>query len=408
MRGERRGVPALLAGLGVGLAALCAPMAGAEPLFAHRAWADVVSEAARDEKLIVVYATSQLCPPCRAMEGTTFEDDALAAWLAEHAETVKITRDTMNGAPIDFRSAPQVVVMRGDQELGRAHGIWQPNELIRFFEVAESGVLVDADAAAAELDRRVTEARSIAAGDDADAAVRTAESYVWLWEHERVFDRDRELRPELVEEMAALAARSDDARSRFAMVFDRIGIDAGVTDASGWVSYGREGWLMLGVAVLDGDGDGAVVSWVDRFSEANVAAEIDPWYSFSPLIGHADLLKPLLVKYERWRVLGEAMGSGIDQLRRAERTYLESDQGEDARARLLTELGIQHAAHLAAGNDGDAWMVASIAGSLVSGEESSEAMVRAALRAESVTEAHRNMLPVGHELRPAIDAALGD
>ena len=75
-----------------------------------------LARAETEGKLLLLYYTTTWCAPCRVMEGTTFEDPEVAAWVAEHTVAVKVDGDLSAGRAkrYDERGYPAVVYVDPD------------------------------------------------------------------------------------------------------------------------------------------------------------------------------------------------------------------------------------------------------------------------------------------------------
>lgn len=79
------------------------------------------SLAPADGRVRVVVFSAPQCTPCRQMEREVWSDPEVAAWLRAHADlaTVDMAQDPQRAAAFGVEGVPAVVVMRGEQELGR-------------------------------------------------------------------------------------------------------------------------------------------------------------------------------------------------------------------------------------------------------------------------------------------------
>jgi len=125
------GLTRLLAVLAVlALAAMSCGRAESVPAPVHAPFSDLTYEqglerARVDDRVLLLDFTATWCPPCQAMEETTWPHADVKAWIERKAVALQIDvdREFQLAATLGVRSMPTIVFVNGEgRELGRFVG----------------------------------------------------------------------------------------------------------------------------------------------------------------------------------------------------------------------------------------------------------------------------------------------
>lgn len=92
-----------------------------------------LEKAAADDKLVVLDFTASWCPPCRAMEKSTWPDADVQAWIGREAVAIQVDVDKSPELSRTFRAAniPTIVFLDSTgKERGRFVGYRDPAEFL--------------------------------------------------------------------------------------------------------------------------------------------------------------------------------------------------------------------------------------------------------------------------------------
>ncbi len=264
-------------------------------VFADLSLDDAVARSAAG-KLAVVNVTAAWCGPCKAMDRTTWNDQAVVAWISANAVAISLDADARRADSERLRVAalPTVVVFRGGIEFERRTGyVDGPGMAAWLSGLAEGRRLGDdarqrlADAEASPRTISPAQAHALAAElqsfGDLDSA---AAACVLGWTRAEGSHRDDTLAPI----MSRLARDHAPARARFETLRDRAEAQAPRAASE------RGAWITL--CSLLGDDD-RVLAWVD--DELNRAPAGDSLWAFD------DRLEPILTRARRWAELGRVI-----------------------------------------------------------------------------------------------------
>ena len=164
-------------------------IAGGEA-FTDLAYEQAAARAAEEGRFFLVDATADWCGPCKRMEATTWTDEAVLAWLAEHALAVQVDVDRQPRLAKDLRigAMPTMIIFRDGEEVDRIVGYRDGDGMLTWLEDVEQGKRAidrlrgDVETAdpGAEVETRFSLAKTLSDGRDFDEAL---EQYVWLWEN---------------------------------------------------------------------------------------------------------------------------------------------------------------------------------------------------------------------------------
>lgn len=97
----------------------------AEPtVFSKRGLQNDKAVATARDRLHIVYATADWCPPCQKMKETTWTDDRVERWIEKHAVVSAVDVDESPTAVNSYsvRTLPTLILFDGSTEIGRFSG----------------------------------------------------------------------------------------------------------------------------------------------------------------------------------------------------------------------------------------------------------------------------------------------
>lgn len=125
----------------IALVGACARAADLPPAFS-----DVTLDAAKkqvegSEKVVVIKFTADWCPPCKAMDKTTWRDESVVKWVKEHgvALQVDVDKDQKTAMAYNIEAMPTMVMLRGGKEIARTVGYLKPEQMLSWMEAAATG-----------------------------------------------------------------------------------------------------------------------------------------------------------------------------------------------------------------------------------------------------------------------------
>lgn len=210
----------------------------APPIFSPFAFRHALEVSASGSKLLVVDAMASWCPPCRAMDESTWIDEPLVAWVRQHAIAIQVDADADPGAIATLRveAFPTIVALRGGHEVSRSIGYRTGEQLLDWLITVETGEALSVRLARtldrADLRGRLKLARALFEEGRFDDSTREYES---LWA-EPAMAADRATL--LSRHLDALVATVAPARSRFTEIRD-------AAEARGDEAGARSDWVIL-------------------------------------------------------------------------------------------------------------------------------------------------------------------
>lgn len=177
----------LLAGVVVALV-FCASV-HADDVFTTKSYEDAKADARDAGKLLVLDFTAVWCKPCQMMLQTTWKDDAVVGWVERNAIAVKIDTDKNKDIVQQYQVGPipTIVMVRGDQELGRIVGYKDAEPFAKWLDDAANGRVEELKVPPrpqpgekADMQARLSLARDLINQRKLDDAT---DEFVWLWNH---------------------------------------------------------------------------------------------------------------------------------------------------------------------------------------------------------------------------------
>ena len=131
------------------------------------AFSDVTLDAAKkqvegSEKVVVIKFTADWCPPCKAMDKTTWRDESVVKWVKDHgvALQVDVDKDQKTAQAYNIEAMPTMVMLRGGKEIARTLGYMKPEEMLTWMEAAATGKAADPRKAAKPAGKQAAPERS--------------------------------------------------------------------------------------------------------------------------------------------------------------------------------------------------------------------------------------------------------
>lgn len=381
------------------LAAACAA-AAAPPVFTDQSFEQAKSAAKEQQKLLLVDATADWCPPCKEMDRTTWVDERVEKWLGEQAIAIQVDVDAEPevARELRIRAMPTVIVFKDGAEFDRVVGYRSADELLAWLEDVKAGrTSVDtlraeagAPGAGENVEARLELARSLSQAGKYEEA---AEEYEWLWlnmlQHQPSYSGVRV--SFMASDMKELIAEHPPARDRFLKLRNQT--EARLKqEPRTWDDL--TDWIVLNSVIDDED---ATLAWVDRIKGTDSGKDTLRRVNY--------LIDELLLQRGRWADYGTIQWNPLGTLRQehaqiAMFEQMQDELDEEQRAefrRYATERFVQvagnlHASLLAADREDEAWQVAEEATKLLDDDALAPTLVRTALRAGEARPRHLELL----------------
>jgi thiol-disulfide isomerase/thioredoxin len=381
------------------LAAACASLA-APPVFTDQPFEQARTAAEQQQKLLLVDATADWCPPCKEMDRTTWVDPRVEKWLGERAIAIQVDVDAEPevARELRIRAMPTVIVFKNGAEFDRVVGYRSADQLLSWLEGVEAGrTSLDAlrdeaggRGARENVEARLELARSLSQGGKYEEA---AEAYEWLWlnmlEHQPSYAGVRV--SFMAGDMEALAREHPAARDRFKALRDQT--EARLKqEPRTWDDL--TDWIVLNRVIDDQD---ATLAWVDRIKGTDSGKETLRRVNY--------LVDDLLLDRGRWADYGMIQANPLEALRQehaqiAMFEQMQDDLDDEQKALFrgfATESFIEaaanlHASLLAAEREAEAWDVADEAVRLLDDPALKPTLVRRALQANQPRPRHLELL----------------
>lgn len=307
-KGIRASVLALvLAGLVTGVRADLPPAFSALTLDAAKKQVDGT------DKVVVIKFTAEWCPPCKAMDKTTWRDESVVKWVKDHGVAIQVDvdkeRKTMEAYGI--QAMPTMVMLRGGKEIGRTLGYMKADQMLSWMEATATGKApTAATGTKGTTGAELSPAQMLVSGlrkSVADKKYKESVAIVQeIWSEKFVNDPMRlaGLVPQVREELVTILAGAPEAKS--AIVSIRDGIEQVKDDGT---PKARAGELIdwLGFNSVLGD-DARSLAWIDRTKSDENAAAL-----FS--IGLAEIA-PILIRNGRAAEIAAVAPNATDELQR--------------------------------------------------------------------------------------------
>lgn len=255
-------------------------------LFSDASFEQAKEQAKQEHKILLIDFMATWCPPCRMMESTTWEDNAVKAWIKDNAVAIQIDvdKDRKTSSKLDIDAMPTMVLFTpesGDTEFGRQVGYLEPSELLQWLKEARSGKTGEevekSKVNASTMWEHIGKAHELTASKQNDAALQ---EFVWLWNNLPKDDSTfSELRATMVPvEMRLLCASYPDAKVKIGELRD-------AAEKAG----NRGDWLILNGAL---DDNARTLTWFDKVKNDPAQRE--------EISKNGALLEPALFGSSRW------------------------------------------------------------------------------------------------------------
>lgn len=374
------------------------------PVFADMTFAEALAQTKDTDKILVVKATAEWCPPCKKMDRTTWVDDRVVKWVEANGVAIQVDVDKNPDVSrqLRVRAMPTMIVFKKGEEFDRVVGYQSADQLLGWLEAVKRGersadrLKQQADRAKDDPDRMGMQERLRLAQELSRAGEhqRATEEFLWLWEN--MTKRE----PAMVgvrgsfmaNSMRELAAEHEPAREAFAKVRDEAEERLKGENKS-WDDL--DDWIVLNMIVGEED---KTLEWFDRikgdpgaertlrrfaFRLENLLEERERWEDYVRLVG--DPVKKVRTEHARIQMLDNMTMGDADEGQRQE---ILGFMWEHFRERT----GVLHGACLAAGKPEDAEQVAAEGLKLDDTAEMRLALVRAGLEFDRAAPMHRRLL----------------
>jgi thioredoxin 1 len=302
----------------------CFPVLAQPPVFKDVS----LSEAKRTagDRLLLVDATADWCPPCKMMDRTTWVDDRVVEWLNTHAVAIQVDVDEEpdTARELGIRAMPTMIVFRNGREVDRTVGYRDPDQMLEWLKGVQEAGGAQAEAPA---DDQLQDELGLAAVGNPEERLQSArrlleagqyeqatDEYIWLW------NNIPEEAPELAGvrttllpgEIARLVQEHEPAAERFAALREQT--EERLRGKPTWPEL--HDWIVLNRRILGGDaagreGDERIIAWADRIKDDEAGIQTLRRFGFEiadlfEQRGRIDLLglletNPLLQVETMWR-----------------------------------------------------------------------------------------------------------
>lgn len=252
-------------------------------------------------KLLLVDATAEWCQPCKAMDKTTWSNEAVAARLGAIAIPIQldVDRDKPTAETLRIKAMPTVVLFRDGVELGRISGTRSPEALLHWVDEAIAGRAPPDEMAEQEkvVQEVVARSEKFFALLKADQFDEATEHGIWLWKNMGAAGPPMIGVKHMVVAagLKKLAAACPAVAAELRELRDATPIEASLDD-----------WLSLNTAL---DEDAKSIAWfegvVDQLAENVKLAQLVRFR-----------VVPLLVERGRWRDVGRAYADPMAAVRK--------------------------------------------------------------------------------------------
>lgn len=268
-------------------------------------------------KLLLVDATAEWCQPCKAMDKTTWSNEAVAARLGAIAIPIQldVDRDKPTAETLRIKAMPTVVLFRDGAELGRISGTRSPEALLHWVDEAIAGRAPPDEMAEQEkvVQEVVARSEKFFALLKADQFDEATEHGMWLWKNIGAAGPPMlgVKHTVVAAGLKKLAAARPAVAAELRELRDATPIDA--TNEEGLALIGD--WAALNAAL---DDDARTITWfediVDQLAENVKLAQLVRFR-----------VVPLLVERARWRDVGRAYADPMASVRRGIATRARMD-----------------------------------------------------------------------------------
>jgi thioredoxin-like negative regulator of GroEL len=102
------------------------------PVFDTRSYAEAKAAAEADHRWFIVKGTAVWCPPCKAMDKTTWRDESVVAWFRQNGIAVALDVDLepQIAKKLDISGIPVMIAFKDGVEIDRIVGMREPADFL--------------------------------------------------------------------------------------------------------------------------------------------------------------------------------------------------------------------------------------------------------------------------------------
>lgn len=303
---------------GIAAVSSCA-IAVKPPMFADKSLEQALEAAGEEggERLVLVDATADWCPPCQLMDQTTWVDERLVEWVSKNAVAIQIDVDEQPqvARELGIRAMPTMIVYRNGEEFDRVVGYRDADQMLTWLQGVQEGERAEArfrqEAQERDEDlhppspaqRLHLAGELLRAGEHEEAT----EHFVELWRmYEQREPQIAGVRMPLQMQIRELVEQHEPARERFEAFREEAAAE--LREEPTWRRL--TDWLALNLRVLDEPGP--VIAWANRIRDDEQGVRTLQRYSaeLRPVFDEADrldlygliVLNPLREVSSLWQV----------------------------------------------------------------------------------------------------------
>ncbi|HEY0706010.1 MAG TPA: thioredoxin domain-containing protein [Polyangia bacterium] len=278
------------------------------PLFQRVSFDEATKRSEADGRWLIVDATAEWCGPCQRMDGSTWRDPEVLAWINANGLAIQVDVDAERdvAARIDIGAMPTIIAFQQGKEKDRIVGFREASALLRWLRGLErgetelDGLRPKGSEAEHDMQGRFRFAQTLLRTRRFDEAT---EEFAWLWENmARVDPAMIGVRVSfLAHDIRRLITSHASARQRFARFRDALEPE----ESFGTPLERRRDWIVLNFVLGE---EARTLQWFDAIKDVPAAAP--------DIERHTHQLVTLLEQQQRWADIGRIYADPIAELRR--------------------------------------------------------------------------------------------